>query len=252
MPSRAARAREVTLNSLALALFPAVATLLSLSNVARALAANAGAGITFPFPTGLPTLWTYVSLPSGPAGPSVGGPLSITAFVPLFVVGLLVTAALEAGFLGSLWRRLEGDPIAVWTSVRRYTLRMVGVNLLRFLVVLAALPLFVIPPLALLAVVVLSYLVYGLPFQIVARDVSFGPALRSTVSTALSGGSYAVFGIAHLLAGAAASVVLTGVVLSTGPVGVLAGTAVVAVPAVFVATYGLLVFSAAGSTDRVA
>lgn len=242
MPSRFDRAVAVTEASLSLAWVPVAATLLSGSQVARALAAEGGGGVTFPFPAGLPTLWTYVSLPSGPAGVGVGGPLSVVLFVPLFLVGLLVTSALEAGFLGALNDRIDGDPPAFADGVRRFTLRIVGVNLIRFAVVLAAAPFLLLGPLAVLVVLVLTYLVYGLPFAVVVRDADLGTALDETVERAKAGGEYATFGLTHLVAGAVGSFVLSGAVRNLGPVGVVFGTAVVAVPAVIVAAYGLLLF----------
>jgi hypothetical protein len=250
MPSRFDRAVSVTRRSAVLAVVPALATLLSLSNVAQALAARSAGGVAFPFPTGLPTLWTYVSLPSGVGTGAFGGPLSITTFVPAFVVGLLVTSALEAGFLGSLEGRLAGGSSAFGESVRRFGLRMVGVNLVRFGAVLVAVPLFVVPPLALAAVLVLTYLLYGLSFVIVVEDVGLGAGLSTCVGHALAGGSYASFGLAHLLLGAVASLVMSALVLNTGLLGILLGTGIAAVPAVFVASYGLLVFRelASGAT----
>lgn len=242
MPSRIDHAIDVTRESLPLAVVPVVATLASFSKIARALAAGPGGGIVFPFPTGLPTLWTYVSLPGTAAGGSPGGPLSLVAFVPLFVLGLLVTSALEAGFLGSLDRRIDGDPADFVGNVRQFTLRIVGVNFLRAAIVLAVFPLMVFPPLALAVVLVGTYLVYGVPFGVVVRDASLLAAIQTTVSRALDGGRYAAFGFAHLIAGALASVFLSTLVRNGGPLGVLLGTAVTAVPAVFVAVYGLLVF----------
>jgi hypothetical protein len=242
MPSTFDRAVAVTRRSLPLAAIPAAATLLSGSKVARTLAAGPGGGVTFPFPTGLPTLWTYVSVPGTIGSGSVGGPLSVAVFVPLFLFGLLVTSALEAGFLGSLDGRIDGESVTFPEAVRRYTLRIVGVNLLRAAIVLLVLPLVVLPPLAIVVVLALSYLVYGLPFEIVVRDAAFRPALEATVSHALAGGPYATFGVAHLVAGAVASVALTALVRNGGPPGLVVGTALIAVPAVFVAAYGLLVF----------
>ncbi|MFB6170066.1 MAG: hypothetical protein ABEJ06_02860 [Haloarculaceae archaeon] len=242
MPSPLDRALDVTRASLPLAAVPAVASLASFSNVARALASGPGGGMTFPFPTGLPTLWTYVSLSGVPGGGASAGPLSLLTFVPLFVAGLLVTSALEAGFLGALHRRIDERAPAFGASVRQFTLRIVGVNLLRAAVVLLALPLMVFPPLALLVVIVGGYLLYGLPFVVVVRDAPLGAAFESTVSHALDAGRYATFGIAHLVGGALASFALTALVRNGGLPGILLGTAVIAVPAVFVAVYGLLVF----------
>lgn len=252
MPSRLDRAIDVTRDSLWLATVPAVATLLSFSKVARALAVDGGGGVTFPFPAGLPTLWTYVSLPGGTGAGGPGGPLALIAFVPLFALGLVVTSALEAGFLGALAERLDGEPGDFAASVRRFTPRIVGVNLIRMGVVLAALPLLMVPPLAVVVVLGLSYLLYGLPFEVVARDAGIRAALEATVERALDGGDYAAFGAAHLLVGAVASLALTGLVRNTGILGVLLGTALVCVPAVFVAAYGLLLFreDAPGAPDE--
>ncbi|WP_459191224.1 hypothetical protein [Halosimplex sp. J119] len=242
MPSRFDRAVEVTSESLSLAWVPVAATLLSGSKVARALAADGGGGVTFPFPSGLPTLWNYVSLPSGPSGVGVSGPLSVATFVPLFVVGLVLTSALEAGFLGALDSRIDGGPLAFADGVKQFTGRIVGVNVIRFAVVLAALPVIVLPPLAILVVVVLTYLVYGLPFAVVVGDRDLSTALDSTIEFAKSGNEYASFGLTHLVAGAVGSYVLSGAVRNLGAFGILFGTAVVAVPALIVSTYGLLLF----------
>lgn len=97
MTSPFERVLQETQESITYAVVPALASLLSVSKVASALAGGPGGGITFPFPTGLPTLWTYVSLPGGPSGLSLGGPVAATTFLPLFVVGLVLTSALEAG-----------------------------------------------------------------------------------------------------------------------------------------------------------
>lgn len=235
------RAVAVTRRSLPLAAVPVAATLLDFDRVARALAAGPGGGVSFPMPPGLGTLWTYTSLPSGPVGGGPGGPLSFVAWLPLFVLSLLVVSALEAGFLGALSNRIDRREAAFVPAVRRYTVRMVGVNAVRFAVVVAALPFLVLGPLALLVVVALSYLVYGLPFEVVARDCSLGTALSRTVDRATGGGRYAGFALAHLLGGMPASLVLSSLV-RVGVLGIAVGAAAVAVPAVFVSAYGLLLF----------
>lgn len=249
MPSRFDRAVAVVRESLSLAVVPFAASLLSVSKVERALSAGGG-GFTFPFPSGLPTLWTYVALP-GVADPGVGtatGPGALLTVFPLFLVGLLVTSALEAGFLGALDarfgadRRLGSSQRGFLVGVRQFALRIVGVNLVRAAVVLVAFPFLILPPLALALVVVLSYLTYGLPFVVVTRDDALGTALGRTVDLATDGGAYAAFGVGHLLAGAVASVGLSVLARNGGLPGIVVGAAVVAVPAVFVAAYGLLVF----------
>lgn len=251
MPSRYDRAIAVTKQSTALAVVPFAASLLSLSKVQQALAANGG-GITFPFPTGLPTLWTYVSLPGVVGTGPATGPGSLALFVPLFLVGLVITAALEAGLLGALDGRIDGTERGFAGGVAQFTFRMVGVNLVRAAVVLVALPFAVLGPLVVvgfLLVVVLSYLTYGLPFVVVTRDVGVLSALDRTVDLATGGGDYARFGFAHLLAGAAASLVLSVLVRNGGIPGILLGAAAVALPAVFVAAYGLILFRDLGD-DR--
>ena len=176
MPSRHDRAAAVTRRSVPLAAVPFVASLVSISNVQRALGAGGG-GVTFPFPAGLPTLWTYVSLPGVSAGGigTVTGPGALVAALPLFLVGLVVT-----------------------------------------------------------------------------RDAGVLPALERTVGHATDGGAYATFGFAHLFAGAVASFFLSGLARNGGLPGILFGAAVVAVPAVFVAAYGVLVFRDLGGRNETA
>ena len=253
MPSRHDRAAPVTRRSVPLAAVPFVASLVSISNVQRALGAGGG-GVTFPFPAGLPTLWTYVSLPGVSAGGigTVTGPGALVAALPLFLVGLVVTSALEAGFLGVLDGRIGPGDASFAKSIERFTLRIVGVNLVRVAVVLAALPFLVFPPLAILVVLALGYLTYGLPFVVVTRDAGVLPALERTVGHATDGGAYATFGFAHLFAGAVASFFLSGLARNGGLPGILFGAAVVAVPAVFVAAYGVLVFRDLGGRNETA
>jgi hypothetical protein len=72
---------------------------------------------TFPFPTGSPTVWTYVSVPTSLCPGTLGGPLAVTTFLPLLLVGHAVTSALEAGFLEApSWRidEVAGRRIRAW------------------------------------------------------------------------------------------------------------------------------------------
>lgn len=253
MPSRFDRAVAVTQESMVLAVVPVVATLLSLSKVQQALATAGGGGITFPFPTGLPTLWSYVSLPGVTAagGITATGPGALLVFVVVFLVGLLVTSALEAGFLGALDGQVSSGDRGFVDGIEQFTLRIVGVNLIRAAMVLVALPFLILPPIAIIVVIVLSYFIYGLSFVVVVRDVRVLTALSETLEHAADAGDYATFAVGHLVAGAGASIVLSGLVRNAGIVGILIGAVVVAVPAVFVAVYGVLLFRDldAGSVD---
>lgn len=60
---------------------------------------------------------------------------------------------------------------------------MVGVNLLRAAIVFAVFLLVVVPPLAIVVVLGLMYLVYGLPFEIVVHDADFSSALQTPLLT---------------------------------------------------------------------
>jgi len=236
MPSTFDRAVALARRNSELALAPAAATLLSASELRRALAADGGGGVTFPLPTGVPTLWTYVALPSDP-----GGLLPSPEGVVLPVVGVLVGAALEAGLLGVVDDRLDGRRGSFAASVGRFGGRMVVVGVLRAAVVVAAAPLLAVPPLAIAVVLGLTYLGYGTPFDVVARDVGVREALAHSVARALSGGRYARFALAHLAAGAAASLALSPLVRAGLP-GVVVGAAAVSLPAVAVAAYGVALF----------
>lgn len=230
-----------------MAAIPIVATLLSVSDLLRTLDATGGGGFTVPFPTGLPTLWTYVSVPNPPVGGGDPG-ASVLSGVPLLIVGILITAALEAGFLGTIASRITGNGDSFVENVYQYTIRIVGVNLLRVAVTLLATPIVLVSPvIGFPVLIVLTYLLYGHAFAIVAHDVSFAEGLETTVDYATDGGDYAAFGIAHLVFGGVASLFLTEIVLNTGVAGVAVGTLLVAVPAFAVATYGVVLFRDLGN-----
>lgn len=245
---RLSRALETTRRSLPLAVLPFLASVLAPAKVATVRSSTTDAGVTFSFPSGLPTLWSFVQANgitlSGPGG------LALATWLPLAAVGLLVSAVLEAAFVGGVSNRVDGEDAALAANARRYGPRMVGVNLVRFAVVLVALPFALLGPLVLLPIIVLGYLTYGLPFVLVVEDVGVGAALSRSVSDAVASGAYARFGVAYLLGMLVPSFVLTVVVYGSGLIGVVLGAALVAVPAVFVVAYGVLVFRALASSDR--
>lgn len=253
VPSTYARARELTIESLPVAVVPALASLAAIGEIRRAVESPPGGGVTFPLPTGLATLWTYTDVPGGPG--TVAGSLSVSpSGVAAAAVGVVFAGALEAGFLGTLDGRIDGDPITLdrfALAVRRFGVRLIGVQVVRLLAVVAVVfvgQLFV--PLAFLGSLAVGYLLYGWPFVVVVRDESLTDTLGVTLGLATESRSYVWFAVGHLVCGALASVPLTGLVRNTGLAGVVIGIAVVAVPAVFVGCYGLLVFREAAGGSR--
>lgn len=112
-------------------------------------------------------------------------------------------------------------------------------------VVLVTVPvLLVAPPAAVLTaplLLVVSYVLYGLPFVIVVERRRFRPTLARTLQLARSGGVYARFAVAHLVAGAAVSVPVSSLIRGGLP-GVAVAVAATAPVGVFVAAYGVVVF----------
>lgn len=241
---------ERTERNLALAVVPFLASLLSLSKVAALATPHGGGGVSFPLPTGLPTLWTFVNAPGvggGTFGPATAGAALVWA--PLFVVGFLLTSALEAGFLGTL------DPAgdrSFADAVVEYLLPIVGANLLSLLAFVLALPFIVFPPLAVVVIVVVGYALYGMPFVIVVRNEGVLDAVRASVGYALSGGEYLSYGVGYLVVGTVGSFVLTWLVYNTGIVGIVVGAALVAVPALFLTAFGVSVFEGLPAPESVA
>lgn len=244
-PSRTDRARALLGRRPELLAVPAVASLLSLSSLARALAAGPGGGVTLPLPAGLPTVWTYASLPTSGGVPVAGGGLGLLPGLAAFLVGTFLTGALEAGLVGTLDDLAAGRPAVFAVAVRRHAVPVTLARLLRAGLVLVVAP-FVLaaPPLAVVAVPLLlaaSYALYGLPFVIVVEDRRFRPALARTLRLARRGGASLRFAVAHVLAGAAVSLPVS-VLIRGGLPGVLAAVAVTAPVAAFVAAYGVCLF----------
>lgn len=242
-PSRLDRARELAESSLPLAVVPMIASLLSVGRIERVLAADPGFGVSFALPTGLPTLWTFTDVPGG----SVGGPV-----VPDFgnaavvIVGLAVTAALEAGFLGSLVARTNGrriDRDRFLLNVGRFGVRMIAVRLVTFTAVaLIVLLGGVFLPLAVVGAIAVSYGCYGWPYVVVVRDESALDALGITLALARNGGAYLAFAVAHVVGAAIVSLPVSLLVRNGGLIGILLAAGVTALPALFAAAYGVLLF----------
>jgi len=96
----------------------------------------------------------------------------------------------------------------------------------------------------------LSYLVWGAPYLVVLRDSDAVTALVESARVAAAGGDYLLFTVGYALAVAVGSVVVSPLVSTAGVVGVLAGSALVAYPAVVGAAAATIVVD--DSADRVA
>lgn len=241
-PSRTDRARSLLRRRPALLAVPAFASLLSLSSLARALSADGGGGVTLPMPAGLPTLWTYVSLPPG-TGVSVAGGLA--PGLTVFFAGTVITGTLEAGLVGTLNGLADDRSPSFPTVAGRYATPIVLARLFLAGVVFAARPVFAAASwLAVLAaptVVVVSYALYGLPFVVVTEQRGLSSALRRTLALAVHSHDYLWFALGHLAVGAVVSLPLSALARS-GVSGVLVALVVTAPVGVLVAAYGVVVF----------
>lgn len=242
--SRLARAKTLFRRRPWLIAVPVVASLVSVSNLLRALDAGPGGGVTFPLPNGLPTVWTYASLPSQTT-PAATGVVGLFPGVAAFFAGAVFVGVLEAGLLGTLAGLADGDEPSFPAAASRHAVPVVAARLLVAGIVLVVISvLLVAPPAAVLIaplLLVVSYVLYGLPFVIVVEGRRFRSALTRTLQLARSGGVYARFAVAHLVAGAVVSVPVSSLIRGGLP-GVAVAVVVTAPVGVFVAAYGVVVF----------
>jgi hypothetical protein len=225
-------AAERTDRTLPLAAVPMVVSLLALDRLRRVTRFDGfNLGISFGFPSTVSTGWTFLSLPSGPSGPTVT-PTDPGVFTLVSAVGTLLTAALGAGYLGSLRRAVAGESRQFLADVRAHFLPLlllqVGVFLAGLLFVGAALvtPLLLVLVLPLLLVV--AYLFYAAPYLVVTGDRSLMSALRASYRYATAGGPYASFFARYLLVVALVSIPATPPFTSLGLVGALVGMVLLA------------------------
>ena len=248
LDNRLSRAKALCQRRLWLVAVPAVASLVSISNLIRALNAGPGGGVTFPLPSGLPTVWTYASLPgqTTPVATGVGG---LLPGVAVFLVGAVFVGVLEAGLLGTLAGLADGADRSFAAAASQHAVPVVAARLLVAGIVFVTFPvLLVVPAVALLIaplLLVVTYVVYGLPFVIVVERRQFRSALDRTLQLARGGGDYARFAVAHLVAGAAVSVPVSSLIRGGLP-GVAVALALTAPVGLFVAAYGVLVFRELG------
>lgn len=223
-----------------LALVPVATTLLAFQKLVKTAGAGPGGEMKFPMPAALPDLWTFVAVPNTGVSFDLGVPL---VFAPIFVV---LNAAILAGFVGSIDAALGGRPPAFVEAVTDYTLPVLGVQVVVFVLTLlsfapAAAGGMALAPLSALAALVVGYLTWAAPILVVVRDRAVADAFADSIAYALGDGRYASFSLAYLIAGAVGSLVLSTVVRGR-LVLVLLATVLLAYPLLVlaIATVGLV------------
>lgn len=227
-----ARAREHLGSLLALAVVPFVLGVLSLDKFRQVAATGVDfrVGITFGFPSTVATSWDFLSLQN--AAPGVNLPtrsLETTVFV--LVVVAVLSAALGAGYLGSIRRELAGVERDFLADARTYFGPFLGYELLQLVFVLLALAVALVElslaVVVLLGLLAFGYLFYAAPYLVVIEGVDLPTALRRSYGYATTSRAYASFFVQYLLAVAVVSLVATPL-FSTSVPGAVLGTLVLA------------------------
>lgn len=241
--------------ALPLALVPLLLSLLQIDNVSKVATFR---GVRFGLRLGIPSpvvsLWQFVSVPKQGATVETGLPVplshepSLLPAVGVVAVVLVVaplyaafTAALTAGYLGSVKQALATGEYEFGAAVRRHFLPLFVYELLHLVLGLAlALPFLVfglsgfgvgaiaLVVLAIPVLLALNYVFYAAPFLVVLRDTGLLPALRGSYVLAVEGGPYLRFAAAYCGTVVGLSLVATPVVVGLGIVGVVLGAVAVA------------------------
>jgi hypothetical protein len=236
---------RVRSDALLLAL-PLVGTVLQFENALRVLRAGPGGGVSFSFPTGFATLWTFVNVP--PADGVVVRPVA-------FAFGLVVQAALTAVYVPRVVERVRPGwgEARVTQALSRYFAPLFALALASVGIVLVLTGL-VLGPLVLLAiplVLAVGYALYAAPFLVVVEERGPVDAISRSVALATDGGAYASYGVQYLLLVVVVSLPASTVVRTS--VLDIALAAVLAVPLAAVttgATAAFVVDLADGHVDR--
>lgn len=215
----------------AYAVVPLALSLLAVDNVAQTAAASGvHVSVKFALPADVATLWTLYDPPA--SGVHVVVPTSLS-LLPVFV---LVRAALVAGYLRGLVDAAREAKPSFLDAVAAYGVSMLGVQVAQFLVAMVvALPLIAggslgLALVAMPVVLFVSYLLWGAPYLVVARDADAVTALAWSASLATDGGRYLSFAVGYALVAAVASVFVSLAVTGAGLVGVVVASAVLAYP----------------------
>jgi hypothetical protein len=230
--ARLADGWERGLEFLPLAIVPAVTTLLATDNIERVATFD---GWHFGLKLGLPVtvvnLWQFVSLPNQAVGVGLPLPEALPLVLVVLPLGIVVQAALSAGYFGSIATALERGSFEFVESIRRHFVAflvytVIPVAVVAPVVILGLANSRLVLPIVLLLVVaflVASYLFYAAPYLVVLRDTDIVSALRASYSLATEGGPYLRYAAAYAGFVLALSAVATAVVVNLGLIGVAVG-----------------------------
>ncbi len=225
-------AAERTDRTLPLAAVPLVVSLLAVDKLRRVAGFDGvNFGVSFGFPSAVTGGWTFLSLPSGGPGMTVY-PSNLPSFAVATAAATLVTAALGAGYLGSLRRAIAGKQRQFLADTRAYVAPLLLFQAASLAASLTFVGAALVSP-ALLVVVVpvlvaLAYLFYATPYLVVTGDRSVVSALSASYGYATEGGEYASFFLRYLAATAVVSLPAVPLFTSLGLIGSLAGMVVLA------------------------
>lgn len=237
LQSYLARARASLNGVWWLAVVPFAVALLSTEKFTQLGNADFHVGVSFSFPFPVTGGWAFLSLPDAATGVGTGGVrTAVTQFGPaalgFALLSMVATAALTAGYLGTIHRALVDEQPHFFADARRYFVPMFGFQLLVLVYVLAALVFAVIFPLFLLviAVVILvgGYYLYPSLHLVVADDGDLLTALVRSYQFTSAGGPALSYAGRYLLATALISLPATALFVNLGVPGVVGGLAVLA------------------------
>ncbi|RNJ26167.1 hypothetical protein [Halosegnis longus] len=220
-----------------LAVVPFAVALLSAEKFTQLGNADFHVGVSFSFPFPVTGGWAFLSLPDTAAEVGAGGVrTAVNQFGPAAVgfalLSMVATAALTAGYLGTIHRALADEQPQFLADARRYFAPMFGFQLLVLVYVLAALVFTLIFPLFLIVLAVLilagGYFLYPALHLVVADDRDLLTALVRSYQFTSAGGPALSYAGRYLLATAIISLPATALFVNLGVPGVVGGLAVLA------------------------
>ncbi|MFO8115364.1 MAG: hypothetical protein R6U01_08395 [Halorubrum sp.] len=170
---------------LPLALVPLVTALLNVDDLTATAETDSVVSVSASFPVYRYDLWSIIDSP-GDGGASAAVPLdsvgSLALVAPLLAAYVVVSGALSAGYFGSIAEGVTTGRFDFVANVRRFAVRFIALEALVVAAVLVVfVPLAAFPPLfvvAVIALLVLSYLFFPTVYVLVLEDRGIDSAIR--------------------------------------------------------------------------